>query len=338
MKKICFYSDIIGREIFNLNNPLLNRDNCLYCFFLLRKEFEKYGYYFSTQDDIPKESADIVLYLEMPNDLPRESDLHKSYLLLFETELIRPDNWNLLNHKKFNKIFTWRDDFVDNKRYFKTNFSQLIPDHIQTNLENKLKLCTLIAGNKSSSHSLELYSKRREAIRWFESNHSGDFDFYGMNWNKNVLTKNISLHYGMKYLANIIDSIFGYYPSYCGNIVTKNEILKTYKFCICYENARDIPGYITEKIFDCFFAGCVPIYWGANNIGDHIPTNTFIDKTRFSSYDKLYHYIKYMPAEEYSNYLENAVNFLKSDKIIPFSAEYFAKTVTNQIILDLKQT
>jgi hypothetical protein len=40
---------------------------------------------------------------------------------------------------------------------------------------------------------------------------------------------------------------------------SKKNTLEKYKFSICYENARDIPGYITEKIFDCFFAGCVPI-------------------------------------------------------------------------------
>ena len=55
------------------------------------------------------------------------------------------------------------------------------------------------------------------------------------------------------------------------------KFTKNISFAICYENARDIPGYITEKIFDCFFAGCVPIYWGgAPNVTDHIPANTFI--------------------------------------------------------------
>jgi hypothetical protein len=63
--------------------------------------------------------------------------------------------------------------------------------------------------------------------------------------------------------------------------------LEKYKFSICYENARDTPGYITEKIFDCFFAGCVPIYWGANNITDHIPKECFIDKRDFEDYKVL---------------------------------------------------
>jgi len=42
----------------------------------------------------------------------------------------------------------------------------------------------------------------------------------------------------------------------------KKPIMEQYKFSIYHENARNIPGYITEKIFDSFFAGCVPVYWG----------------------------------------------------------------------------
>jgi hypothetical protein len=33
---------------------------------------------------------------------------------------------------------------------------------------------------------LELYSKRVEAIKWFEKNHPEDFDFYGIGWDRYV--------------------------------------------------------------------------------------------------------------------------------------------------------
>lgn len=41
---------------------------------------------------------------------------------------------------------------------------------------------------------------------------------------------------------------------------------------------RGEKGYITEKIFDCFFPGVIPIYWGAENVTDYIPQDTFIDR------------------------------------------------------------
>ena len=62
-----------------------------------------------------------------------------------------------------------------------------------------------------------------------------------------------------------------------GTLTSKNQTMQMYKFSICYENARGLPGYITEKIFDSFLAN-VPIYWGADNISKHIPDECFIDK------------------------------------------------------------
>ena len=39
-----------------------------------------------------------------------------------------------------------------------------------------------------------------------------------------------------------------------------------------------------------------------------------------------------MPEKEYLNYLNAVNNFLKSDKVYPFSAEYFAKTLSGEIM------
>ena len=74
-------------------------------------------------------------------------------------------------------------------------------------------------------------------------------------------------------------------------------------------------------------AGCVPIYWGANNIEDYIPKNCFIDRRDFSSNEQLYAFIKNMKKEEYESYLENIQNFLESEKAQLFSVDTFIKTV-----------
>lgn len=50
----------------------------------------------------------------------------------------------------------------------------------------------------------------------------------------------------------------------------KNEYLKQFKFNICPENCIE-DGYITEKLFDAFNAGCIPIWSGDKNLeGDVI--------------------------------------------------------------------
>lgn len=56
----------------------------------------------------------------------------------------------------------------------------------------------------------------------------------------------------------------------------KISYLKQFRFNLCPENS-DSDGYVTEKIFDSFMAGCIPIYWGSNNKPEEniINPNTF---------------------------------------------------------------
>ena len=121
------------------------------------------------------------------------------------------------------------------------------------------------------------------------------------------------------------------FPSFKGSIRSKHEILEEYKFSICYENARDIPGYITEKIFDCFFAGCIPVYWGASNITQYIPENTFIDRRKFDSYKRLYDFMVKMDDRTYLDYVHNIETFVNGPEIYSFSADNFCATILQQI-------
>ena len=55
----------------------------------------------------------------------------------------------------------------------------------------------------------------------------------------------------------------------------KSEALLDYRFSIIIENDKS-PIYFTEKIIDCLVSGVVPIYWGADKIGEHFNLNGFI--------------------------------------------------------------
>lgn len=41
----------------------------------------------------------------------------------------------------------------------------------------------------------------------------------------------------------------------------KIDLLRNFRFNVCYENSNQ-KGYVTEKLFDAKFAGCIPLYWG----------------------------------------------------------------------------
>lgn len=56
--------------------------------FKLKDVFLENGIDLSTYDINTIEESLIVIYNDMPKVLPNEKDIHKSYLLLFESELI----------------------------------------------------------------------------------------------------------------------------------------------------------------------------------------------------------------------------------------------------------
>ncbi len=315
-----------------------HRDDIYDRFIKLKEEFTKYDYDLSTDDINNIEDSDIIIYSSnMPNKLPKKEDINKSYIILSESAFIKPENYNKDKHKYFNKIFTWADDLVDNKKYFKLNYAHKFPKNINKNLSKKENLCMLISANKNPPHTQEndLYSQRREAIRWFEKNHIDEFDLYGVGWDKyrfsgpKIIRAFNRVPYLPQFFAKLKNQI---YPSYKGMVDNKKEVMEKYKFSICYENAKDITGYITEKIFDSFFAGCVPIYWGANNITDHVPKDCFVDKRDFSNYEELYEFIANISDEEYMGYLINIENYLNSEKSFQFSSEGFVWSIVENTI------
>jgi len=336
MKKVSYVVDSYFHKniLFDKDQTsIVARDDCLKPYHILFEEFYKNGYLIATNDIHTIEDSDIVIYSDMPKKLPLKKDINKSYLLMLESPLVCPQNFDIEKHKYFNKIFTWDDRLIDNKKYFKYNYSFVIPKSIPKKLDKQKLLC-LIVGNKYSNYPDELYSKRRELIRWFEANHSEDFDLYGVGWNEfrfsGILPiralNRVSLARGIAY------KLFGEnYPSYKGKIANKFETMQNYKFAICYENIQNISGYITEKMLDAMFAGCIPIYLGADNVAVHIPQNSFIDKKNFSTYEELYKYISNISDDEYMKYLENIECFLNSEKGFSFSAEVNADRLVQVI-------
>ncbi|MBP9682568.1 MAG: hypothetical protein KBD76_14265 [Bacteriovorax sp.] len=325
MKKVSFVVglDYQNNRIFDLTNKFLNRDNCLYPYFLLKEEFKKHGYDLLTSDLCSPDQAHLVLYNEMPKPFPKLIDIEKSFLLLFETELIRADNWNLKKHKFFKKIFTWNNALVDNKLYYKFNF----PNEIKSTpigIAGRSGFLVSISGNKTSHHPLELYSQRLKTIKWFEDHHPEDLDFYGIGWEYKFNVRFQKIFRKLKIL-NLLPKNSS--RCYKGRVDEKIAVLRTYKFALCFENAKDIDGYITEKIFDCFFAGTIPIYWGPSNINQIIPENCYIERTKFNTHEDLYHFLKKLTDEDILAYQKNIELFLKSEGVTPFSEHFFAKNI-----------
>jgi len=325
-----------NNEIFDADNISINRDNCMSAFHQLKADLKNKGYDLSTCDINNESESNVSLYFDLNQSVDLVSPIN--YLILQESEVINPFGWTKSLHNHFDRVYTWNDDLVDDIKYFKLNFSHLFPSEKEWKASivhwTDKKLCTLIAGNKSVHHPLELYSERVNAIKWFEKNTSkGDFEFYGVGWDK-PQSANRYINYLLKKMT-AIHFLFHKYKSYKGSVQSKNETLKGYRFAICFENAKEIPGYITEKIFDCFFAGCVPIYLGAPNISEHIPNSCYVDFSEFDSYDELYQYLLNMNQNEYDGYINSIQNYIFSARSSEYSSVSFSEILLGHITCDV---
>lgn len=231
----------------------------------------------------------------------------KKVLFLFEPPTVSPIDYEAHTHELFNTVYSMADALVG-VRYKKFYYPQpSLTIDVDTNWNNRKKFCTLIASNKSASSPYELYSKRLETITFFEKNAPKDFEFYGVEWTAEN------------------------HPCYQGTVATKKSCLEHYKFCICYENTRGMAGYVTEKIFDCLVAGCIPVYLGADNITTYIPGTCFIDARQFKTDEQLYTYLQTFDEHDYQKTIYAIKKFLSSTQAFLFSCEFFVHTILKEI-------
>ncbi|MBU3576870.1 glycosyltransferase family 10 domain-containing protein [Polynucleobacter sp. UK-Kesae-W10] len=337
-------------------NPLSlrNRDDCLEPMRLMEVLGRQHGIALHTADvnEDQHVKPDFSLYVESIDFVP--SGAQKNYLILYETPLTVPRNLDLSYLAYFDTIFTWNTEYVEHgltdaqgKHLSAGHFTKIwypnpIPQECGAAFQSPTfdrrpdRVC-LIGSNRHANvfDGRELYSERVKAIRWFEAHAPQDFKLYGNGWK--VPQKRLGSLGKLRYrLEKILPWILGkpVFTSYQGPAKTKYEVLSKTQFCICFENARDIPGYITEKIFDCFFAGCIPIYWGDADIAQSIPAECFIDFRQFASYEKLHQYLSSLTAEQFAAYQAAARQFLMGPQFAPYSSQNFAATVVQKISRD----
>ncbi|MFZ2147913.1 MAG: glycosyltransferase family 10, partial [Sedimentisphaerales bacterium] len=163
----------------------------------------------------------------------------------------------------------------------------------------------------------EIYVDRIEAIHYF-SRYS-DFSLYGMGWDQPIRG------FGYDYHKAALKVYKGSIPA---DVRRKREVMNGFKFAICFENCA-FPGYVTEKIFDSFLAGCIPIYLGAPDISNFVPLPTFIDYRRFGNYADLDQFLRGMTEIQAHSYLDAAREFLASPAFDKLTVDYFVNDVLN---------
>jgi hypothetical protein len=161
----------------------------------------------------------------------------------------------------------------------------------------------------------DLYLERLRAAAHFARR--PDFDMVGQGWQRRHPAVPEKLHKAVL-------------PAYRGRVEEKLETLAKYRFSLCFENSR-FPGYVSEKIFDCFFTRTIPVYLGAPDITRYVPGDAFVDLRTFRNYVDLEAYLDNLTEAGMRRYLDAADAFMRSPAYEPFSAECFAAQLVGML-------
>ena len=164
------------------------------------------------------------------------------------------------------------------------------------------------------TQELQLHDRRLELIEYFGQRNS--IDLFGTHW------ENIS-NLPAEWRRRLREIVGNLKPTACKD---KHAVITNYKFAICFENIS-FPGYVTEKIIDCFRAGVIPIYLGAPDIGDFVPKASFIDLREYTDLDELNKQLTGITEDIASKMINAARTFLKSEAGDGYSYEGFARHV-----------
>lgn len=322
--------------------------NMLYSFVELKKELHKHLFNIATRDIHPPEDCELVFCFDNPHLLKSEKKPGQIWCLIInDPPMYCPESWNKLWHDPFDFVFTFDETLVDGKKYYyypfaiDTEYFSIPPIVSEDDFKSRI-LATF------ASHAIHKYRDkanpgstihtRYETIKWYGKHHPNDFGFYGSTFIprdyyfafrgislvRKILPARIFKRLAALYQADLIKVFKGELKP-----LEKFDVIRKYRFYYCYENTVGINGYICEKIFDCFYCGVVPVYWGAPNIHELIPYHCFIDGRDYGDQDSLFQYLKNMTYDEFREYLVQAHVFLNSVEMDRF-------TVRNSIACILK--
>ncbi len=200
----------------------------------------------------------------------------RSVLIRNEPTVVCPENRDSVVRKEYSLIIDMgRPSSVSkNTLPWPQQWTSVASERV--NSSNRKNRVVLINSNKISFLPGELYSLRRASLAKLDS-----IDLFGQGWN---------MSFGEKlkhYLSNLLIALksgqlpcfsggryfFRNYYTWKGAPADKHEIAKSYKFALVIENSKE---FITEKLFDSFFSGCIPVYVGPKLEEFEIPNTLYV--------------------------------------------------------------
>lgn len=304
----------------------------------LRAAFRMAGYELNTPDMNRGSRIAFELHLNAQRRIPADIPC---YAYQYEDPLVRPLNADLSRWLQYRKVWTWDETLIDGKHFIELEYPNDLGFHDTPGWEARDLFCVMLASNKALrfANPRSLHERRVDIIRHFEREAPVDFSLYGHGWNipavragawgrvqKRLNEWRVSV---MKGLGSAP------FPSWRGVAIRKSDVLRRAKFAICFENSRGNKGYITEKIFDCFTSGCVPVYAGTTHSVAPVPADCYIDADAFGSPGELLEALHSVSKSEFNDYRDAIRNFLLNPSSQRYSKLNWCSTIVDGVISDI---
>lgn len=324
-----FYDD----RLFDLSNPVLNRDGQLLPFYRLREHLSSRGIgvhtadYFFINSGLNTQECDYYSLGVLDNfeRVLAEGRVRLVAFVVMEPPVVAPHLYNALPEltASFDLVYVhningdgYSLDGVDvsklRRLYWPIPYNDALEPYWGN--ANRMKRIVVINGSHNPrGRKKELYSMRINAM--VELSRVGVVDLYGVDWNKWWLRRARWLPYWKN--RRTLMAI------YKGKCASKFEVLQNYEYCLCFENMV-MDGYITEKLFDCLYAGTIPLYLGAPDILNYVPDDVFVDCRKYSTWSEMWREVASYSPEKIRDMRNAGREFLKSDMARKFfnSIEY----------------
>ncbi len=175
-----------------------------------------------------------------------------------------------------------------------------------SNRDRIRKMVVINANKRPWFRGKELYSERIRAVA--ELSKQDAVDLYGYGWNKVLLGDRYTLR---QFFWPQLRHFLALQRAYRGPVTSKYEVLARHDFALCLENCR-MAGYVTEKIFDCLYAGAVPCYLGAPDVSELVPRTAFVNAAEYDSWTDLWVDVRGFDRSQIDEYRAAGRQFLES--------------------------
>lgn len=326
-----------------------------------RSDAASCGFQLDTWDLVPDGEAEILWFIDLPRrkkEFERAKRSHpnaRSVLMVCESPLVCPGMFVEGNRSKFDHIVSY-ETFSTKKRVksYRLPVSLGEPKKGRSFADRKL-LCMInsnrvegwfamrqpglvglpgvgivFSGWRNNLFSIfgrhlgDLYPERRRICRSFDARLDLGIEIFGKGWQGEQISW-LPLFPNRPYRT-------------CGGSFVQDrlEVLSSFRFSLAFENWEGRADYITDRVFDAFLAGVVPVYHGDHAIENVLPEGCYVDARKFRRHKELLDYLSSVNAEEWERMRDVGATFLKGEVALQFSDISFGQRMS-EVLLEVSR-